>query len=283
MRRFMLALSTGLGLISAPVLAQDAPDPASAVTCEGCKEALEAAVANPARQADAARDKYRHPVETLLFMGVAPDMKVGEYAPGGEWYSHVLSTYLSEEGHLTGLFFNPDVVPMDAAKLNEAAAAFPGLVAGASGADPDSISAMTLKDVPEAEKGTYDRILLFRMLHNMLRWNAADSEIQTMRALLKPDGLLGVIQHRAKADAPDAYVDGSKGYLRQADVVALMERNGFELVASSEINANPKDTANWPGGVWTLPPQLALKEQDRKKYEAIGESDRMTLLFRKRD
>jgi len=116
----------------------------------------------------------------------------------------------------------------------------------------------------------------------MLRWNIADSEIKTMRALLKPGGMIGIEQHRAKPDAPYAYADGSKGYLRQSDVVRLMELNGFELVRASEINANPKDSADWPNGVWTLPPTYALKDQDRAKYQAIGESDRMTLLFRKR-
>jgi predicted methyltransferase len=141
---------------------------------------------------------------------------------------------------------------------------------------------MTLQNVPADEKGTFDRILLPRMLHNMLQWNNADSELKVMRELLKPDGMIGIEQHRAKADAPFSYTDGSKGYLRQADVVRLMELNGFELVRASEINANSKDPANWPAGVWTLPPTLALKDQDKARYQAIGESDRMTLLFRKR-
>jgi len=283
MRRFMLALSTCLGLIAAPVTADAAEDGAEVVSCNGCEALLELAAATPARKDDRARDVYRHPVETLKFMGVAPDMKVGEYAPGGGWYSRMLAPYLAEEGHLTGLYFNPDVVPFDGSKLAESAAAFPGKVVEWTGVDPDSVSGMTLKDIPDAEKGSYDRIVLFRMLHNMMNWNIADSEIKAMRTLLKDDGLLGVVQHRAKADAPFSYTNGSKGYLRQADVVRLMELNGFELVASSEINANPKDPANWEGGVWTLPPQFALKEQDKAKYAAIGESDRMTLLFRKRD
>ncbi|TYC86154.1 class I SAM-dependent methyltransferase [Novosphingobium sp. BW1] len=283
MRRSMLALSTCLGLLAAPVVADAPEDGAEVVSCNGCEALLELAAATPARKDDRARDVYRHPVETLKFMGVAPDMKVGEYAPGGGWYSRMLAPYLAEEGHLTGLYFNPDVVPFDGSKLAESAAAFPGKVVEWTGVDPDSVSGMTLKDIPDAEKGSYDRIVLFRMLHNMMNWNIADAEVKAMRTLLKDDGLLGVVQHRAKADAPFSYTNGSKGYLRQADVVRLMELNGFELVASSEINANPKDPANWEGGVWTLPPQFALKEQDKAKYAAIGESDRMTLLFRKRD
>jgi predicted methyltransferase len=122
-----------------------------------------------------------------------------------------------------------------------------------------------------------------RMMHNIMNWNIADAEIKAMRDLLKPDGLIGIEQHRAKADAPYSYADGSKGYMREADIIKFMEVNGFELVAKSEINANPKDIANWPDGVWTLPPALRLKDVDRAKYTAIGESDRMTLLFKKRN
>ena len=94
--------------------------------------------------------------------------------------------------------------------------------------------------------------------------------------------MLGIEEHRAKADAPAAYTQGTMGYMREADVIALIEAHGFRLVAKSEVNANPKDSANWPDGVWTLPPVLTLKDKDRAKYEAIGESDRMTLLFAKR-
>ena len=136
--------------------------------------------------------------------------------------------------------------------------------------------------MPEGVKGTYDRILIMRMMHNLMNWNIADAEIKAMRELLKPDGLVGIEQHRAKANAPFSYANGSKGYVREADVIKFMEVNGFELVGKSEANANPKDSANWPDGVWTLPPALRLKEVDKAKYEAIGETDRMTLLFKKR-
>jgi len=117
------------------------------------------------------------------------------------------------------------------------------------------------------------------MMHNMLRFNIADSEIKAMRKLLKDGGMIGIVQHRAKASAPYSYTDGNKGYLRKADVIRFMEINGFELVAKSEANANSKDPANHPQGVWELPPSLATK---REVLRAVGESDRMTLLFRKR-
>jgi predicted methyltransferase len=283
MRRLMLSLATGLSLFAVPVAAATAKP--AAPTCKGCEPMLERAAADPKREKDRARDAARHPVQSMAFFGVAPTMKVGEYAPGGEWYSRFLGLYLGQQGKLVGLFFDP-TAPAFSEKMRAgipaAAAKYPQDVATFTGMPAASFAAMTLKDVPADQKGTFDRILIPRMLHNMLQWNNADSELKAMRDLLKPDGMIGIEQHRAKADAPYAYTDGSKGYLRQTDVVHLMELNGFELVASSEINANPKDSANWPEGVWTLPPTFALKDQDKAKYQAIGESDRMTLLFRKR-
>lgn len=286
MRRLLLSLTTGFGLMATPLAAQTTSGTTSqAPACQGCQALLELAAANPKRKDDRARDAARHPVESMVFFGVRPDMKVGEYAPGGEWYSRFLGLYLGQQGRLVGLFFDPSAPAFDARTKERTvagAAKYPQDVAAFTGMPASKFAAMTLQNVPESENGTFDRILIPRMLHNMLRWNIADSEIKAMRALLKPDGMIGIEQHRAKADAPYAYTDGSKGYLRQADVIRLMELNGFELVRTSELNANPKDSANWPDGVWTLPPTFALKEQDKAKYQAIGESDRMTLLFRKR-
>lgn len=246
---------------------------------------LAAAVADPKRDADRARDQWRKPGETLTFFQVAPDMKVGEYAPGGEWYSRLLGLYLGPKGKLVGLYFNPTSGPFNAQSqqgIRDGAAKYPADIAGWSGIPADRFAGMTLENLPEAEKGTFDRILVMRMMHNLINWNIADAEIKAMRDLLKPDGLLGIEQHRAKADAPYSYTNGTKGYMREADIIKFMEVHGFELVAKSEINANSKDSANWPDGVWTLPPALRLKDVDRAKYEAIGESDRMTLLFKKR-
>jgi len=132
-------------------------------------------------------------------------------------------------------------------------------------------------------KGTVDRILIFRSLHGMLNGNRADSELRALREMLADDGMIGVVQHRAKPGASYAMSNGSKGYLTQESVVALFELYGFELVSESEINANAKDASDYPGGVWTLPPVLSQGEKDKARYEAIGESDRMTLLFKKRD
>lgn len=286
MRRLLFAVSSMLGILAAPVAATAAETPAEAEVCEGCEALLELAAANPLRKDDRGRDTYRHPVETLSFFRVGPQMKVGEYAPGGEWYSRLLGLYLGQQGRLVGLYFDPTssaFKPEAQDGIRKGAQGYPADVARFTGVPAERFAAFTLDAVPEGEKGTFDRILVIRMMHNLMRWNIADSEIKAMRDLLKPGGLLGVVQHRAKADAPFAYADGSKGYLREADVIGFLEAQGFELVGKSEVNANPRDSADWERGVWTLPPTLALKEQDRARYQAIGESDRMTLLFRKRD
>ncbi len=276
--RFLLAAAAPIAAfaMSAPAFAQDAAENAAE------EPALAAAIANPNRDADRARDEFRNPAETIAFFRIAPDMKVGEYAPGGGWYSRVLGNYLGDEGKLVGLYFTPDSGPFDEqrqAGIREGAAAFSSKAAEWTGKPAANFAGLTLEDVTDAQKGTFDRVLVIRMLHNMMRWDIADSELTVMRDLLKPGGMLGIVQHRAKADAPDDYADGSKGYLRQEDVVRFVEALGFELVAASEINANPNDTADHPEGVWEMPPTLATKREDLK---ALGESDRMTLLFRKR-
>lgn len=248
------------------------------------QERMAKILADPSRAEDSKRDQYRHPAETFEFFRIHPDHKVGEYAPGGEWVSRILGRYIDEKGKYVGLYFGTKTYFDDKTKENigKGVVKFPNDVAAVSGRPATEFSAYSLSEIPDSEKGTYDRILIMRMMHNMLNWNIADAEIKAMRDLLKPDGLIGIEQHRAKADAPYGYIDGSKGYLREADVIKFMEVNGFELVAKSEVNANPKDSANWPDGVWTLPPVRRFDKENDAKYQAIGESDRMTLLFKKR-
>lgn len=277
----LLALVAGSSLAT-PVIAQSAKTAAAKVD-----PALAAAVADPLREKDRARDVYRKPAETLSFFQVSPTMKVGEYAPGGGWYSRLLGLYLGPKGKLVGLFFDPTSSAFGdkmKAGIRDSATKYPAEVAEWSGQPAERFSAYTLETLPEGEKGTFDRILVMRMMHNLLRWNLAAHEIKQMRELLKPDGMIGIEQHRARPDAPYSFTDGSKGYLREADVIKFMEINGFTFVGKSEANANPRDPANWPEGVWTLPPSLdgAKDEATKAKLQAIGESDRMTLLFRKR-
>ncbi|QDM41304.1 class I SAM-dependent methyltransferase [Altererythrobacter sp. TH136] len=277
-----------LALLLLPMLAAAVPASAqtpptsTAAAAVAVDPALAAAVADPRRDADRARDQWRKPAETLAFFQVAPDMKVGEYAPGGEWYSRLLGLYLGPKGKLVGLYFDPTSGAFNEktqAGIREGAAKYPADIAGWSGIPADRFAAMTLEAPAEAEKGTFDRILVMRMMHNLMRWNIADREIKAMRELLKPGGMIGIEQHRAKADAPFSYTDGSKGYLREADVIKFMEINGFELVGTADYNANSRDPANHAGGVWEMKPSWSTK---RPELENLGESDRMTLLFRKR-
>lgn len=278
MKRMIAVALAGASLaLTSPVIAQD-----TATATPAPNAALAKAVAAANREADRARDQYRHPAETLAFFRVEPDMKVGEYAPGGGWYSRVLGNYLSPQGKLVGLYFTPEEGVFDEkarAGIRDGAAGFPAKVEGWTGRKAAGTQGLTLDTVTDADKGTFDRILVVRMMHNMLRWNFADSELKTMRDLLKPGGMLGIVQHRAKPSATGDYANGTKGYLRQKDVIGLVEAMGFELVDSSEINANPRDTADHAEGVWEMPPTLRGKREDLKD---LGESDRMTLLFRKR-
>lgn len=282
MRRLTVILAAALGFAAPPALA--AEPAAGAQACEGCEALLEAAIAHPRRTADRARDVYRHPAETLTFFRIRPGMTVVDYTPSGGWWTRMLVPYLSKDGRYIGL--NP-AVPANAPQgmvnffggLREK---FPAVAANwdLQGA---AVEAFNTDQLGEDRNGTVDRVLIFRAIHNMHRNDFLRSELYRLHALLKPDGLLGIEQHRAKADAPAAYVRGDKGYMRQKDVIALIEAHGFELVAASEINANPKDSADHPGGVWNLPPNLrGVAEADKPRLAAIGESDRMTLLFRKR-
>jgi predicted methyltransferase len=284
MNKLILAFAAASGLaIAAPALADGHAPPADAPFLTRHAEALSGAINHPTRKEDSARDAHRHPAETLAFFEVAPDMKVGEYAPGGGWYSRLLGHYLGGQGQLVGLYVNPLTATSEPARqqrIRDMAAGFGKEVAGYTGLPAERFSGMTLDAIPDDQKGTFDRILVMRAMHNLLRAGTADSELAALRGLLKDDGLLGIEQHRAKPDAPWSYANGSKGYLKQQDVIDFMRINGFELVAASEINANPRDTADHAEGVWEMPPVLATKREDLK---GLGESDRMTLVFRKAD
>ena len=241
----------------------------------------------PVRAEDKARDVWRHPAETLAFFQVKPGMTVVEYMPGGGWYTRILGPMLASGGGRY-IAINPDPAGLGMTAERQAAfragtAKLPEQVAGWTKLPAGDFAAYTTDALPKELDGTIDRVLIFREMHNLQRANVADSELRAMRRLLKPGGMLGIVQHRAKATAPADTTDGSKGYLRQGDVVNFVTAMGFDLVGSSEVNANAKDPANWPDGVWTLPPTYALKDADRAKYDAVGESDRMTLLFRRRD
>jgi len=247
-------------------------------------EALHSVLMHERRAKDKARDKYRNPGKTLSFLGVKPTDTVVEYAPGGGWYARVIAPYVVDQGQYMGLVFSPEGLPIGDGfrkRLLEGPTTFPKAMAEATGKDAARFPLYLSDNIPDAAKGTADYVIIPRMMHNLYRWNAVDREIKAARSLLKDGGKVGIIQHRAKDTAPFSYANGTKGYLRTDTVVKLMEAHGFELVKQSEINANPKDTADYPKGVWTLPPRYAEGDTDKAKYTEIGESDRMTLLFKK--
>ena len=247
---------------------------------------LQSVLSHERRAEDKARDIYRHPAQTLKFFGVEPQHIVVEYGPGGGWYTRILAPYLASSGQYIAINADSSTSSFPdrarEARTKGWPESFPGAAAKWTGVDAKKILAFESDELPDDMKGKVDRVLIFRSLHGMLNGNRADSELRALRDMLADDGMVGVVQHRAKKDASYAMSNGTKGYLKQASVVALFELNGFELVSQSENNANPKDMANYEGGVWTLPPVLGSGDADKAKYEAIGESDRMTLLFKKR-
>jgi predicted methyltransferase len=247
-------------------------------------QALAVALADTRRDGDRARDQYRHPVETLNFFKVKPGMTVVDYMPSSGWWTRVLVPYLGEKGRYIGL--NPDVrqVPRMQQMFGGLAGTFPAQAAQWTGVAADRIGAYNTDALPDDLKGKVDRVLIFREMHNLWRMDLLRRELVAARSLLKDNGRLGIEQHRARNNASADYTDGNKGYLREQDVIALVEANGFELEGKSQINTNKRDPANHPDGVWMLPPNLrgATGDAQRARMIEIGESDRMTLLFKKR-
>ena len=248
--------------------------------------ALEQVLGHERRADDRARDKWRHPAETLAFFQIEPGMTVVDYMPAGGWYTRVIVPYLGPQGSYIAL--NPELHPELTGywdMYRGTAAKFPAEAREWVGEGHAKVIGANTDDDLAALAGTADRALIFREIHNMRRFGWLHNSLVTMRRLLKDDGLLGVVQHRAKADAPADYILGDNGYQREEDVIKLFEAYGFELVDKSEVNANPADPANWEGGVWTLPPGYRGAPEGsarRAELDAVGESDRMTLLFRKR-
>lgn len=231
--------------------------------------AVARAVADPARSAtDRARDRYRHPAETLAFFGVTPGKKVVEFSPGGGWYSTMLAKLPARGGSYTALAGSEKGA--DAARKMLADKGLAGTVATMDAAAGTST-------VPA---GSQDVVLTFRNIHNLVMngSTAAPGAFRAWYAMLKSGGTLGIVEHRLPESA-DAARERSSGYLKTSTVRRLAEQAGFRLAAASEINANPRDTHDYADGVWTLPPTLRLGDTDRARYLAIGESDRMTLRF----
>jgi predicted methyltransferase len=271
MRSFLIVASAAAVALSAPAAAQH--DHARHQPPAKADGAIAAAVAAPTRTpANTARDKYRNPAETLAFFGVKPGDTIVELWPGGGWYTEILAPLVQSGG---GTLYT--AAPWERG-LNG--------IKERQGADAALYGPLKLAEFPhtganpKVPDGSADVVLTFRNVHNW-RFGGADNTAEAFRqihAMLKPGGVLGVVEHRLNEDA-DSAREESSGYMKESSIIAFAEAAGFRLAGKSEINANPRDTKDYEKGVWTLPPTLREGDKDRDAYLAIGESDRMTLKF----
>jgi predicted methyltransferase len=240
--------------------------------------ALQKAVADPGRTAKyVARDPFRHPAEELAFFGIKPNMTVVEVWPGGGYWTEILGPYLKGSGHLYA------AVPVKGESKEEDATTtkWRTRIEG----DKERYGNITITGLGKdhydiAPPNSVDLIVTFRNFHNWMDGGYADEALKGMYTALKPGGVLGIEDHRGRDDQPQD-PHAKSGYVRQDYTIEAARKAGFEYVGASEIDANPKDTKDYPEGVWTLPPTLALGDKDRAKYLAIGESDNYVLKFRK--
>lgn len=252
-------LLTGLALPLAPIIAQRAASGPIAA-------AVSASTRTPA---NVARDKYRHPVETLTFFGVKPGQTVVEYSPSGGWYTEILAPLLAKSGTFYALQPSGSYLP----KYKEFLAAKPNVYG--------KVRVVAFpEEAATIPAGSVDTVLTFRNVHNMVMSGKEADTFKAFYTMLKPGGTLGIVDHRLP-EGRDVALEKSSGYLKVSTIRRIAQAAGFEYAGASEVNANPKDTANWEKGVWTLPPVLRNGETGKAKYLAIGESDRMTLKFRK--
>ena len=254
--------------------------PACAPLQPATEDGLSQQVAAPHRTPrNVARDQYRNPVEVLRFFGVRPDSVVVEILPGSAgYYLEILAPWLAERGRFIAANRAPNAPPQylaDHQRLLARLAAEPKLY-GRVAVTPFDADRHEI-----APPGSADFVLTFRNLHNWVERNEIEGALRAFHRALKPGGVLGVVDHRGRTDlSQDAQM--KSGYVREDVAIALVERAGFRLAGKSEVNANSKDTKDHPEGVWTLPPTYRLKDVDRAKFDAIGESDRFTLKFVKR-
>jgi predicted methyltransferase len=249
----------------------------SAATRTGTAADLERILAGSHRSAEnRARDQYRHPRETLLFFGLRPDHTVVEVLPIGGWYTEVIAPLVREKGRYVAAM--PPVVAGNANSERSRQNFMDILARNPALLGRTEITGFDIGKGDMIADGTADVVLTFRNIHNWMAGDRAEAAFRDMHRALKPGGTLGVVEHRGNEAVPQD-LRARSGYVNQSYAIKLIEGVGFKLVAASEVNANPKDTKDYQGGVWTLPPRLAAGDADRAKYLAIGESDRFTLKF----
>lgn len=283
----------GCGGETAPEPEAAMPESAAPAAEMSQPDAVDVFAAQPAEVR--ARYQYRHPQETLEFFGVEPGMTVAEALPGGGWYSKLLLPYLGEDGQLIGADYPYDMVALFPGMNEERLAAKRTWVAdwtaqAETWRNPGdaSVTAFQMNALPDSMHGTADAYLFIRALHNLARFEEQggflSQSLDDAYKLLKPGGIVGVVQHHARDDMPDEWANGNNGYLKKDYVVAKMEAAGFELVDSSDLNANDRDQPTTDDAVWRLPPTLGGAGDNPEleaQMRAIGESNRMTLKFRK--
>ncbi|NHF65821.1 class I SAM-dependent methyltransferase [Xanthomonas hortorum] len=277
--KLVCACVVGMAVAMSAPLAM-AIKPADSATLPAPDAALQAAIdGNWRDRVYVQRDVYRHPGQTLAFFGIKPTQTVIEITPGGGWYSEILAPYLREKGKYVAAVVDPAAVPegrgRDSAQrgrdeLEKKFQAKPQVYG-----KPAFVSYVP-KTPSFGVDNSADLVLTFRNVHNWRMAGNAEAMFSGFYKVLKPGGVLGVVEHRAKTDVP---ADDKSGYVGQAQLIAMAEAAGFKLAGKSEVNANPRDTKDYAGGVWTLPPSNSHDKADDAKYKAIGESDRMTLKF----
>jgi len=267
----------------------------SSLYAEGFDAERLAAVLEAQPDETQSRYAWRHPAETLEFFEVAPGTVVVEALPGRGWYSKILGPYLGPDGQLVGVDYSPDMFPLfgffSEEQLKAKETWVEDWVAGTAewglqNAAP--ISAFVFGEMPESMVGTADTVLFIRALHNLARFEGEGqyltTALQNAFDVLKPGGVVGVVQHHAREDMPDDWAGGQNGYLKYRFVVERMKDAGFEFVGATEVNANDMDQPTENDRVWRLPPSLVTSREDpelREQMLLIGESNRMTLKFRK--
>lgn len=267
-------------LLAAPASAQRAAGAPAAKADPVAEMAarLDAAIAGAHRsEANRARDRFRNPKETLTFFGLKPGMTVVEITPGAGWYTEILAPALRGNGLYIAAHNNPQGTE---GQRRQRQAFLDKLKANPKLYDRAVVTSFGRGIAGNiAAPGSADMVLTFRNVHNWVGAGFADEAFRAFYTALKPGGVLGVVEHRLPEDRPDSEETRRSGYMKTSEVIRLAEAAGFRLDAQSEVNANPRDTADHPKGVWTLPPTLAMGDTDRETYLAIGESDRMTLRF----